>query len=349
MKNNRLLYILLSVLFVWLLVLSIVVANKKNTEEINEISQYNVSGFSTDLSRIYDMNKSSIVTIEESGNISSGFIYSKKDDYVYIVTSYHGVSDGGQINVHFNNGIKTKAILKAYDIYSDMAVLECEFDYDVKTVTLGNSSLIKTGEFVLAIGCKRDLEYDFSSQFALVSNKYREIENNIVYGGTNHRYYIGLIQLAGDLDNGYSGCPVFNMAGEVVGLVNMKDDDVVFALPINEIKILANKMIENQEYKRNDLGIKGYFIKDLENYEIASLDIPLNTLDGYYVENILNNSIAYNLGIQKGDIVISINSVQIIDSDNMLDIKYADLDEIEIIIIRNGEELTLRNDLNNND
>ena len=70
--------------------------------------------------------------------------------------------------------------------------------------------------------------------------------------------------------------------------------------------------------------------------------IPLST-------SILNNSIAYNLGIQKGDIVISINTVQIIDSDNMLDIKYADLDEIEIIIIRNGEELTLRNDLNNND
>lgn len=194
MKNNRLWYLLFAIGFIWLLVLSISFFNQRNLTEINEIKEYNVSGFSTDLSKVYDQNKSSIVALEQNDSISTGFIYTKKDNLVYIVSTYHGVSNGNNVNVYFNNDVKAKATVYKYDIYSDLALIECEFDYDIKPIVLGNSSLIKTGEFVLGIGSVNSLEYDYSSQFGMIASKNRQILNHITYEGNRHDYYLDLIQ-----------------------------------------------------------------------------------------------------------------------------------------------------------
>ena len=346
MKNNRLFYLLFAILFIWLLVLSINNSNNRNLTEINEIKEYNVSGFSTDLSKVYDQNKSSIVAIEQNDNISTGFIFTKKDNLVYIVTTYHGVSNGNNLNVYFNNGIRVKGNVYKYDIYNDLAIVECEFDYDVKPIALGNSSLVKTGEFVLGIGSVGSLEYDFSSQFGMIANKYREVLNHITYEGNRHDYYLGLIQLSGEFKEGFSGSPLFNMQGEVIGMINMKDDEVVLALPINEIRIIAERMLNDEEYTKVQLGIKGSYVADMEKYESTSLNISVEIVSGYYVEDVLNNSLANKLGINKGDVILSINGVEINNIDDMYKAEYSLIDEYEIIINRNGEEITFKGNLN---
>ena len=346
MKNNRLFYLLFAVLFIWLLILSINSFSNRNLTEVNEIKEYNVSGFSTDLSKVYDQNKSSIVSVEQNDNISTGFIYAKKDNLVYIVTSYHGVSSGSGLSVYFNNGVRAKANVYKYDIFNDLALVECDFDYDVKPIVLGNSSLIKTGEFVLGIGSAGSIEYGFSSQFGMISNSYREILNHITYEGNRHDYYLGLIQLSGEFAQGYSGSPLFNMNGEVVGMINMKDDEVVLALPINEIKVVVEKMLNDEDYQKVQLGIKGRFVADLEKYESTSLNIGVEIVKGYFVEETLNNSLAYKLGINKGDVILSINGVEINNVDDMRKAEYSLLDEYEIIINRNGEEITFKGNLN---
>ena len=342
MKNNRTLYIIIAVLCVWVLVLSVAVIRKGRAVLPNEISEYNVSGFSTDLSKVYDQNKSSVVTVEHGSELSSGFIYAKRDDKVYIVTTYHGVSGGNDISVHFNNGYRIRASLKDYDVFADVALLECEFEYEVKPVSLGDSSLVSTGEFVLGIGVREKLDYDFSSQFGMVSSRYREVENNISFRGSYYSYYEGLIQLSGEFSKGYSGCPVFNMNGEAIGMITMEDGSIVFALPVNEIRIIADRMMEEEDYTKLQLGTGGRYIADLEKYETVSLNINVETIDGYYVESVRPGSLASTLGINRGDIITSINGTEIKNSDAMLKICYSEMNEIEAEIIRNGEKFTLR-------
>ena len=349
MNNKRLIYLLIAILFIWALILSFVLSNKNNLQEINEISEYNVSGFSTDLSKVYDENKSSIVAIEHDGKISTGFIYTKKDNLVYIVSTYHGVSNSGSINIYFNSGVKTKGNLYAYDIYKDLALIEVEFDYDVKPVSIGNSSLLKTGEFVLGIGSAESLEYAFSSQFGMVSKNYREVLNNIVFNNSNHAYYLGVIQLSGEFSKGYSGCPIFNMQGEVIGVLTMKENEVSLALPINEVKILVDKMLNGDDYHSLDLGMNGLYINDLEKYEATHLNIPVDIVSGYYIENILNNSLASSLGLNKGDIILSINNIKINKHEDMLNVIYSDIDVFEIIVNRGGENITLKGSIDYND
>lgn len=346
MKNNRLFYLLFAILFIWLLVLSISSFNNRNFTEINEIKEYNVSGFSTDLSKVYDQNKSSIVAIEQNDNISTGFIYTKKDNLVYIITTYHGVSNGNNLNVYFNNGVKAKASVYKYDIYNDLALIECEFEYDIKPIVLGNSSLIKTGEFVLGIGSVGNLEYDNSCQFGMISNNYREILNHITYDGNRHDYYLGLIQLSGEFVEGYSGSPLFNMEGEAIGMINMKDDEVILALPINDIKIIVDKMLNDEAYEKIQLGIKGLYVANMEKYESTSLNISVEIVSGYYVEDVLNNSLANKLGINKGDVILNINNISINNVDDMRKVEYSLINEYEIIINRSGEEITLKGNLN---
>ena len=132
------------------------------------------------------------------------------------------------------------------------------------------------------------------------------------------------------------------MNGEVIGVISMEDEGVVFALPVNELRIIAEKMISEEDYSKIQFGMNGRYIADMEKYETVSLNINVEIFDGYYVESVKPGSLAATLGIVRGDIIASINGIRIENSDSMLGICYADMPEIEVEIIRNGERMTLR-------
>ena len=342
MKNNRPIYLIIAGLAVWILILSILVYRHHEVQLPNEISEYNVSGFSTDLSKVYDENKSSIVAIEQGSTVSTGFIYAQRDGNIYIITTYHGISGSSDINIHFNNGVRVKGTVIDRDAYADLALIESAFDYEVRPVTCGNSSLSKTGEFILSIGSAGSLEYDFSSQFGMISSKYREIENSITHNGSTENYYLGMMQLSGEFTEGYSGSPLFNMNGEAIAMITMEDEGIVFGLPINELKMIADKMLNGESHDKIQLGISGRYLSDLEKYETVSLNINVEIVNGYYVENVRPGSLGSSLGIQRGDLITSINSMVMENSDSMLNVLYGNPEELEIVLIRNGEEIVLR-------
>ena len=349
MDNKRNLYIVIVTLCIWNLVLSLVVFGRRNDTRHSEINEYNVSGFSTDLSEVYDENRSSIVSIEHGSEISTGFIYEKEGETVYIVCSYHGVSGSSEIDVHFNNGSRVRAELKGYDVFADVAVLECEFPFEVRPVTVGDSSLSKAGEFVLGIGNSGTTDYDLSAQFGMISSPYREIVNEIYFNDERYEYYSGLIQLSGAFMEGFSGSPVFNMNGEVIGMITMKDENIVLAVTANEASIIADAIIAEEPVSKLQMGISGRYLCDMEKYETVALNINVETVSGYYIDNVRMNSLGSRLGLQRGDIIVSINGTPIENRDVMLQILYSVISEIELIISRNGEESTLRGSISRND
>lgn len=349
MKKN-LLIALFTLLIIWNLFLTFSLVNKQDSNsDINKpvINNYNVTGFSTDFTKIVEEEKSSVVSIESPKGISSGLIYKQDGDDIYILTTFHSVSDETNIHIVFDSLYRKEAEVIGQDIYSDLAILHATLPYEVKTIKLGDSLLLKDGEYLLSIGTPNSLEYRNTVEVTMVSSALRFLENEIIFDEVTSSYYSPLIQLSDALKPGNSGSPLFNMAGEVVGICLMEDENGIdFALPINEARIIAEKIINNEEYDHHLLNFRGEFINNMPNYEKNNLAISIEITNGFYINRIKDNSSAFNMGLRIGDIITAINGITIEDYDDLLNIIYNEETINNINIYRANEEILLERNAN---
>ena len=341
MKNNRLVYLLIIMLAVWLGFVSREAFSRKSNDSENVISQINVTGFSTDLTKVVKEADPSIVTINADGNISSGFVYAQNNDDAYILTAYHSVSAANNINVSFASSYTQKGELIGSDSYIDLAVIKINTPYEMKKLQPGDASILNKGEFVICIGTPSSMDYAGSVELGMISLKHLVVENAVITNDDRLSYYLDLIELSSFLQNGYSGSPVINMNGEFVGMVTMNiTNNSVFAITANELHTVADKIISNEEIVRNNLGIKGTFISDMYNFEKSNLNIPIDTLSGIYTSRIREGSLAYEAGIRSGDIVFSINGRDIHGLNEYVDALYFDEnDDITFEFLHNSERM----------
>jgi S1-C subfamily serine protease len=172
----------------------------------------------------------SIITSDKDGNPlakGSGFLVSRDGS---IVTNYHVVKNASSAIVKFPDGAfyEVEGML-AFDKDRDLAVIKARGE-NFHTVTLGNSDQCRVGEAVVAIGNPFSLESTVSS--GIVSG-IRNIEEE---GGK-------FLQITAPISPGSSGGPVFNMAGEVVGITTLYlkgGENLNFAIPINDAKRLLS-------------------------------------------------------------------------------------------------------------
>lgn len=339
-KNNRLVYILILILSVWLMILSFRPNGSVSRQEI--INEYNVSGFSTDFTRVVEDNSSSIVSISADGTVLSGFIYRQEGDKVYLLSAYHGIQDAGSITVFFGSSYSVNATVTGYDIYTDLAVLELDCPYQVSPVRMGDATLLKKGEFVICIGTPVSLDYAGSVQLGMVANERLTVENSISADYQRLDYYLDVIELSSALIPGYSGGPLLNMNGEVVGMIAMSlDEEICFALTANEVRMVADRIIAAQEGTKTDFGIKGVYIKEMANYEKANLNLDIQTISGLYVQRVLDDSLAEIAGVKSGDVVVKINDIVLDGMNEYLQVSYQPYETYSFEVIRNNEALTL--------
>ena len=221
MKSNRLIYILILIIIVWLTVISGNVFNKKTDNSENIVNEYEVTGFSTDLTKIVEEAESSIVTINTESSILSGFVYRQINDDVYIVSAYHGLSNASNIAVTFASTYTTSGELIGYDIYLDLAIIKVNTPYQIKELKAADANILKKGEFIISIGTPVSIDYASSVELGMISLKNLFVENSILVDEERHNYYLNLIELSSNLQSGYSGSPVINMNGEFVGMNTM--------------------------------------------------------------------------------------------------------------------------------
>ncbi|MBQ6335524.1 MAG: serine protease [Erysipelotrichaceae bacterium] len=340
MKNNRLLYILIIFLTAWCAILSSELADVRNREDDTIINQYEVNGFSTDFTKIIEEARSAVVTINADGNILSGFVYKQENEDVYIISAYHGVSNVNSILVTFGASYTVNGELVGHDIFTDLAIIRIRTPYLIEALKLGDASLLKKGEFVICLGTPLSLDYQGSVEMGMVSAAPLQIENTIQVEEERYSYFLNMIQLNSDLLAGYSGSPLINMNGEVIGINTMSyNNSLVFSLTINEARIVADQLIANGSVERNTFGIKGTYLKDMYNYEKSDLNIALDTLDGIYVNRVRETGLAYAAGIRTGDVITTINGESISDLNSYLRAVYAPSEENSFEYIRNGEKV----------
>jgi len=343
MKNNhRLVYILFAVVLLWLMVLSIRNQNETQVNREEIINEYNVSGFSTDFTRVVEENASAVVSISAGNSILSGFVYRQEGDKVYLLTAYHGVADASSVTVHFGLSYEAEASIKGYDPFADLAVLEIQTPYQITVLKPGDTSKLKKGEFIISIGTPVSLDYANSVELGMVANPLLMIDNSITVDGERYSYYLHVVELSSNLKTGYSGSPVLNMAGEFVGMNTMSAaNGFQFALSANEVCTIADMIINEQESKKTQFGMQGIFVSELSAYEKNNLGMKIDTISGFYIRRIRDNSLASAAGIHVGDILLSINNHPLDKFDDYLKLSYETNESYTFEVIRGDETLVL--------
>lgn len=349
MKNKSIVFIIVIVLLlVWNGILTAQFNNYKNsTVDTEKEKEINVTGIATDLTKISNEVRSVSVSVSSGNKLSSGFIYSSDNEALYVITCNHSLNDVENILVTLDNELTLPATLLGKNTYLDLAVLKIDENIILPEIKYGDSDKLNDGEFLVCIGTPSSLDFKNSTNIAIVSSSLRTVMNSITIEKEKIDYYQSYIQLSSNVDLGYSGAPCFNMNSELVGMIVMRSSSEVLALPVNEIKVVANKIIANEEFNKLNLGIKGLFLADLENYDKTNLGINLEIVNGLYVSEILNQSIAYDIGVISGDVIVSINGVEIKNNSDYLKAIYQNSEELNITVNRNGELVTLKGELAN--
>ena len=234
----------------------------------------------------------------------------------YIVTNAHVVEGAREITVGLTDGREFSALLVGTDSFSDLAVLYISAS-DLKAAEFGDSSVLRVGDAVAAIGNPLGTELWGSMTPGIVSGINREITT----GGRT----MNLIQTNAALNSGNSGGPLLNCYGQVVGINTMKMGDSMsaagveglgFAIPSTTVQQIVNQlMAQGYVSGRPSLGIVGEAVSvfDQMYYRLPQ---------GFYIDSVLSGSSAEAAGLRAGDVLMSLDGIQITGEDSLTQALY---------------------------
>lgn len=236
----------------------------------------------------------------EAQSLGSGFIISADG---YVLTNNHVIADADEIIVRLADRSELEATLVGTDPRSDVALLKVE-GTGLPIVKLGKSEELKVGEWVLAIGSP--FGFDHSVTAGIVSAKGRSLPNES---------YVPFIQTDVAINPGNSGGPLFNLAGEVVGINSQIFTrsggfmGLSFAIPMSVAMDVADQLKASGKVSRGWLGVVIQEVnKDLA--ESFGLDKPAGAL----VAQVLESGPAAKGGLLVGDVILSLDGKPIIMS-----------------------------------
>ena len=269
--------------------------------------------------------------------IGSGSIVSNDG---YIVTNSHVVSDGDvkEINVLFNNGDTAKAKLVWNDSSLDLAVIKVDENKNkenLKAIDIGDSDEIGVGDRVVAIGNPLGFELQSTVTSGIISGLNRSVSFNT---GVQMD---GLMQTDAAINSGNSGGALLNSQGQLIGINTAKagnSDGIGFAIPINIVKPVIEKIRKTGRFDSVYLGITGQSLEYLRQLPyVDTSDIKEDK--GVYVVSVFSNDDT----IKEGDIITAVDGKEVDDMSSLkkLLLSYQVGDSAEITIIRKGKKKDL--------
>ncbi len=253
----------------------------------------------------------------------------------YLLTNYHIVENAIDIVVTALNGEEYKAKVVGTDPRTDLALLKVEAK-GLPFAVLGDSGLLKVGEWVLAIGNPYGLEHSVTS--GIVSAKGRQLGL-----GGNVPEYQDFIQTDAAINRGNSGGPLVNMRGEVVGITSNifspsgGSIGLGFAIPSNMARKVVTQLKEKGRVIRGRIGVS---IKATPLTEDDKDAFKLKDKNGALINQVEKGSPAEKAGLEQYDVVVEVNGEKVKDS-NDLKLKISNIEpgkQIEVKAIRDGKE-----------
>lgn len=237
--------------------------------------------------------------------VGSGVIINAKKGY--IVTNAHVISNEKVMTVTLKDGRHFHAKLIGKDDGFDIAVIQIHAKH-LKQITFGNSSKLKVGDFVVAIGSPFNLSQTVTSGVISALNR----DQPHVEGFQN------FIQTDAPINPGNSGGALIDMQGKLIGIntaivtPSSGNIGIGFAIPSNLAKNAAHQLIQYGKVKRGMLGV---FAQNITPTLASALG--LKSIHGAIVTQVIPNSPANKAGIQPKDIITAINGNPIRSSEQL--------------------------------
>ena len=264
----------------------------------------------------------------------SGFFIS---DQGYLLTNNHVVEGAKDVSIILTDGTQETVTIVGTDPYSDIAVLKT--DGRVPAVaTLGNSDVLQPGESVIAIGSPLG-DFKNTVTVGVVSATGRSIDTGQGYMMEN------LIQTDAAINQGNSGGPLVDLAGEVIGINSLivrstgtgaVAEGLGFAIPISTAQAVAQQILQKGYFARPYLGI-GY--QSIVPQIAAVYNLPAQW--GVYVTSVTAGSPASQAGLQRGDIITAVGNVALDETHAYLNTLYTHKpgDQVTLTIIRSNQTI----------
>lgn len=268
-------------------------------------------------------------TEQRSNALGSGFVVSSEG---LIVTNNHVIDGADEIEVEFFSGKTLPAKVIGKDDKTDIAVLKVESPEPLPFVKFGDSDKMRVGDWVLALG--NPLGQGFSASTGIVSARNRALS------GT----YDDFIQTDAAINRGNSGGPLFNMAGEVIGVntailsPNGGSIGIGFSMASNVVSKVVEQLEEFGETRRGWLGVKIQPVTD----DIAE-SLGLSEAKGAMVTDVPPGPAA-DAGMKAGDVITSFDGGEVKDPRDLVR-RVADApvgEAVDVVVQRGGEPVDLK-------
>ncbi|MGW4941562.1 trypsin-like peptidase domain-containing protein [Actinoplanes sp. NPDC004185] len=300
------------------------------------------------LAQIVAAVKDSVVSITTQTGEGSGVVISADG---YIVTNNHVVATatGDSVTVIFANGKKAQAKIVGTDPRTDLAVIKADGVSDLAAAKFGDSSKMQVGDTVLALGSPLGLEGSVTE--GIISAKDRTIRSGgedeqtpqNPFGGQQQQQQqsagttsmSGLLQTDAPINPGNSGGALVNTNGEVIGINSAiatsgqgsGNIGLGFAIPSNKVKDVADALMAGKKVSHPALGVS---VTEAEG-------------GGALVSTVTEGGAAAKAGLERGDVINSVNGKAVNDSDDLIGIVQSAKvgDKVTVVFTRNGQQQTV--------
>ncbi|MCK5032570.1 MAG: Do family serine endopeptidase [Calditrichia bacterium] len=275
---------------------------------------------------------------QENG-LGSGIIISSDG---HILTNHHVIKDMDELKIKLIDGREADAEVLGTDPSTEVALIKIDLD-DLASVNLGNSENLEIGEWVIAIGSPLELTSTVTAGIVSALSRDIPIIRNQTPTGIDN-----FIQTDAAINPGNSGGALVNLRGEVIGIntaIASKTGSYIgygFAIPINIAKNVINDIINYGEVRRGYLGVY------IENMDVVKAKgVGLEKPRGVLISSVIEDKAADNAGLEAGDVILKVVGLEV-NKVNELQAKVASYDpgdEIDLVIWRDGRELTIEVEL----
>jgi serine protease Do len=268
------------------------------TRAVDKLGESIVSVSSTRLERRFY----GVVPLEGQG---SGIIIDKKG---LVITNNHVIDGANQVHVGLKDGRTFTGEVVGSDTMTDVAVIRVNAS-DLPAADLGDSELLKVGQFVLAIGNALALPGGPTVSLGVLSAKGRPLP------GTDF-IFEGLLQTDAAVNPGNSGGPLADLEGRVIGVTTLMipfAQGMGFAIPINTVKKIAQEIMDTGKVSRRWIGISG-----VDVVPQLARRYGLHAQSGFLIAQVVRGGPADRAGLRDGDVIVGADGTEVKHTKDLL-------------------------------
>lgn len=258
---------------------------------------------------------------KRSQSLGSGVIVDAQRGHV--LTNHHVIEKAAEIRVTLNDGRELSAELLGSDPDTDVALLQIPAA-DLSAIPLGDSSQLRVGDFVVAIG----------NPFGLSQTVTSGIVSALGRSGLGIEGYENFIQTDASINPGNSGGPLINLRGELVGINTAilapsgGNVGIGFAIPVNMVEAIRRQIVDHGGVHRGTFGVT---LQDLTPDLARALKLAPSS-KGAVVSGVKADSAAARSGLRAGDLIVKLNKHKIANATGL---------KTQLALMRVGDRVTL--------